>query len=102
MEIEFDTELMKTKFYQKINLIIVNKSSNSSFLSKEKYEFHVQQITELKRGERRKEPKDYQLMKRYDVVRNGNLEKLIYPVAEGKFVVCVNIVVQHSRKNFLC
>ena len=51
--------LMKTKFYEKINVIIANKSSNCSFLSKEKYELHVQQITELKRGERRKEPKEY-------------------------------------------
>ena len=43
-------------------------------------------------------------MKRYEVVRIANLEKLIYPVAEDKYVcnvVCVNIFVQHCRKDFL-
>ena len=38
---------------------------------------------QLKRGDRKKEPKDYQLLKRYDVVQIGNTVKLIYPVAEG-------------------
>ena len=31
----------------------------------------------------KKDPKDYQLLKQYDVVQIGNTVKLIYPVAEG-------------------
>ena len=38
----------------------------------------------LKHGNRKKEPKDNQLLKRYDDVQIGNVEKLIYPVAEGR------------------
>ena len=50
---------------------------------REKYELLIQEISQLKRGDRKKEPKDYQLLKRYDVVQIGNTVKLIYPVAEG-------------------
>ena len=32
----------------------------------------------------KKEPKDYQLLKRYHVVQTGNTVKFIYPVAEGR------------------
>ena len=37
----------------------------------------------MKRGECQKEPRDYQLLMRYDVVQIVNTVKLIYPVAEG-------------------
>ena len=40
-------------------------------------------MSQLKRGDRKKEPTYYQLLKRYDVVQIGNTVKLIYPVAEG-------------------
>ena len=43
----------------------------------------IQAIYQLKRGDRKKEPKDYQLLKWYDVVQIGNTVKLIYPVVEG-------------------
>ena len=52
-------------------------------MNREKYELLIQEISKLKRGDRKKEPKDYQLIKRYDVVQIGNTVKLIYPVAEG-------------------
>ena len=49
----------------------------------EKYKPLIQEIFRLKRGERKKESKDYQLIQRYDVVQIGNTLKLIYPVAKG-------------------
>ena len=52
-------------------------------MSGEKYELVIQQINTLKHGNRKREPKDYQILKRYDGVQIGNDEKLIYPVAEG-------------------
>ena len=74
---------MKRKFYEELDVEIENKKSNNSFLNREKYELLIQEISQLKRGDRKKEPKDYQLLKRYDVVQIGNTVKLIYPVAEG-------------------
>ena len=74
---------MKRKFYKQLDVKTENKKSNNSFLNREKYELLIQEISQLKRGDRKKEPKDYQLLKRYDVVQTGNTVKLIYPVAEG-------------------
>ena len=59
---------MKRKFYEQLDVKIENKKSNNSFLNREKYELLIQEISQLKRGDRKKEPKDYQLLKRYDVV----------------------------------
>ena len=74
---------MKRKFYEQLDVKIKNKKSKNSFLNREKYELLIQEIPQLKRGDRKKELKDYQLLKRYDVVQTGNTVKLIYPVAEG-------------------
>ena len=52
-------------------------------MNRKKYELLIQEISQLKRGDRKKELKDYQLLKLYDVVQIGNTVKLIYPVAEG-------------------
>ena len=73
---------MERKFYEHLDVKIENKKSEDSFLNREKYELLIQEISQLKRGDRKKEPKDYQLLKRYDVVQTGNTVKLIYPVAE--------------------
>ena len=45
------------------------------FLSVEKYELLIQQINTLKHGNRKNKPKDYQLLKQYDVVQIGNVEQ---------------------------
>ena len=74
---------MKRKFYEQLDVKIVNKICNNSFLNREKYELLIQEISQLKRGDRKKEPKDCQFLKRYDVVQIGNTVKLIYPVTEG-------------------
>ena len=63
---------MKRKFYEQLHVKIKNKKSNNSFLNREKYELLIQEISQLKRGDSKKEPKDYQLLKRYDVVQIGN------------------------------
>ena len=78
---------MKRKFYEQLDVKIKNKKSKNSFLNREKYELLIQEIPQLKRGDRKKELKDYQLLKRYDVVQIGNTVKLIYPVAEGTFSI---------------
>ena len=73
---------MKRKFYEQLAVKIENKKSSNSFLNKEKYELGIQEISLLKRGDRKKEPKEYQLLKRYDAVQIGNTVKLIYPITE--------------------
>ena len=74
---------MKRKFYEQLDVKIENKKSNNSFLNREKYELLIQEISQLKRGDRKKESKDCQLLKSYHVVQIGITVKLIYPVAEG-------------------
>ena len=73
---------MKRKFYEQLDVKIENKKSNNSFLNREMYELLIQEISQLKREDRKKTPKDYQLLKRYDDVPIGNTVKLIYQVAE--------------------
>ena len=60
---------MKRKFYEQLDVKIENKKSNSLFLNREKYELLIQERYQLKRGDRKKEPEVYQLLKRYDVVQ---------------------------------
>ena len=74
---------MKRKFYVQLDVKIENKKSKNSFLNRKKYELLIQEIPQLKQGDRKKEPKDYQMLKQYDVVQIGNTVKLISPVAEG-------------------
>ena len=74
---------MKRKFYKQLDVKIENKKSNNPFLNREKHELLIQEICQLKLGDRIKEPKDYQLLKWYDVVQIGNTVKVIYPIAEG-------------------
>ena len=56
--------------------IIIKK--NKSFLNSEKHESLIQEISQPKRGECKKEPRYYQLSKHYDVVQIGNTVNLIY------------------------
>ena len=78
---------MKRKFYDQLDVKIENQKSSSSFLNRERYQLLIQEISQLKRGDRKKEPKDYQLLKRYDVVQIGNTVKFIYPVAERSSLI---------------
>ena len=78
---------IKRKYYEQLDLKIENKKSNNSFFNREKYELLNQEIFQLKRGDRKKEQKDYQLLNKYDVVQIGNTVKLIYPVAEGSYSI---------------
>ena len=56
-------------------------------MNREKYELLIQEISQLKRGDRKKEPEDYKLLKWYDVVQIGKTVKLIYPVPEGSSLI---------------
>ena len=79
---EIEEEEMKTKFYDKLNEIIGQKGSNNAFFNEEKYRAMIQHVNELKSGQRKKAPLDYQTLKRYDVVKVSNTDRLIFPVVE--------------------
>ena len=53
-------------------------------MNREKYELLIQEISQLKLGDRKKEPKDYQLLKWHDVAQIGNTVKLIFLVVERR------------------
>ena len=53
------------------------KMKKNSFLNDEKCKSLIQEISQLKRRECKKEPRDYQLLKLCDVVQIGNTVKLI-------------------------
>ena len=74
---------MKRRLYEELDVKIENKKNNNSFLNREKYELLIQELSQLKWGDRKKEPKDYQLLKWYGLVQIGNTIKMFYPVAEG-------------------
>ena len=44
---------MKRKFYEQLDAKTENEKSNNSFLNREKYELLIQEISQLKRGDRK-------------------------------------------------
>ena len=65
---------------------ISRKHENSVFITEDKYTNMVKHINVLKSGTRKKQSRDYQILKQYEVVRVGNVEKLICPM-EGNLTV---------------
>ncbi|KAK9751539.1 hypothetical protein QE152_g4944 [Popillia japonica] len=68
------------KFSDKLKDILDKKGVNSVYLTKSKYIELVSRVKAAKAKTRRKIPQEYKLLKRYDVIQVGHLEKLIYPV----------------------
>jgi hypothetical protein len=59
-----DTINMKSNFYNELHKNRKNLANNTSFLSDEKYNELIEIIAELKTGRKKKEPKDFRLIKR--------------------------------------
>jgi len=59
-----DTINMKSKFYDELHKNRKNLANNTSFLSDEKYNELIEIISELKARRKKKEPKDFRLIKR--------------------------------------
>ena len=75
------------ELYKRLDAKTENQKKIIQFLNAEKYELLIQEIPKLKGGQRKREPRDYQLWKLYDVAKIGNTAKLIYPVAEEDYLV---------------
>ncbi|CAI6348558.1 unnamed protein product [Macrosiphum euphorbiae] len=70
------------KFNVDLNDLLEKKGSNTSFLKKLKYDQLISHIIQLKNNSKKKEPNDYNLLKKYDVLNVANVNKLIVPVSE--------------------
>lgn len=70
---------IKKMFYDKINESRLVTSSNSTFLTDERYEMLINEVIATKNAPKRK-PRDYWLLKRYDVLVVQNKNNLIFPV----------------------
>lgn len=71
------------KFNVDLNDLLEKKGSNTSFLKKLKYDQLISHIIQLKNNSKKKEPNDYNLLKKYDVLNVANVNKLIVPVSEN-------------------
>ena len=78
---------MEDRFQQKLQQLLIGKNANNIFLSGERYSNLVQHINRLKSSVEKKKPPDYRLLKKYDVISVGGVDKLVLPVVEGSIVV---------------
>lgn len=62
--IAMDTNDMKSNFYDELQKNRKNLAINTSFLSDEQYNEFIEIILELKAGRKKKQPKDFRLIKR--------------------------------------
>lgn len=77
-------ENMKKCFNKKLEELIKTKSENCGFMTIEKYNQLKNIISELKNKQQGRTPVDNQRLKRYDLIKVGGLDKLIYPISESK------------------
>ncbi|XP_029344265.1 SCAN domain-containing protein 3 isoform X1 [Acyrthosiphon pisum] len=75
---KFDIELKKNR--EKL-------AKNASCLTDEQYNNIIGQILELKRGVKKKEPRDFHLLKRFDVILVQDKYKLIVPTKDKSVVL---------------
>ena len=75
------------RFEEKLNELVGEKNSNNVYLTDAKYSELVSKIKLLKRSMERKQPSDYKLLKKYDLLNVGSVEKLISPMSENTTTV---------------
>lgn len=75
------SETIMKHFNSAVFSSINNKKENSKLLTKEKY---LELLNEVKKSKLKavgKKPADYRRLKRYDILKVGECEKLIYPIS---------------------
>jgi hypothetical protein len=74
------------KFNEDLNNLLKKKrGSNTLFFTKSKYDQLILRkiLRQLKNNSKKKEPNDYKLLKKYDVLKVSDVNKLIVPVSEN-------------------
>ncbi|XP_026808717.1 SCAN domain-containing protein 3 isoform X1 [Rhopalosiphum maidis] len=77
----------KSKFNSELKKNREKLAKNASCLTDEQYNNIIRQIIELKRGVKKKEPRDFQLLKRFDVILVQDKHKLIVPMKDKSVVL---------------
>ena len=78
---------MESLFNEKLGGLLEGKNANNVFITNERYGNLVEKIKGLKSFKEKKKPADYAILRKYDVISVGGLDKLISPVAENSTVV---------------
>ena len=73
---------MQRRFYDELSKVRANAAKNSVFLNRNCYQQLVDDV-KMAKTTIKQEPRDYWLVKHYDVMMVENKSKLIYPVKEG-------------------
>ena len=73
---------MKMRFEEKLKELVQEKNQNNVFLSAKMYVELVSKIKTIMMSSEQKKPVDYKLLKKYDVLVVGAVEKLICPMSE--------------------
>ncbi|XP_026819639.1 KRAB-A domain-containing protein 2-like [Rhopalosiphum maidis] len=76
------------QFYTELNILKANLGKNNTLLTDNRYDELVEKILMLKCMKTKKEPHDFWLLKRYDVLIVQDNRKLIFPVNENENILC--------------
>jgi hypothetical protein len=71
------------KFNEDLNNLLKKKSSNTSFFTKLKFDQLILHKNQLKKNSKKKEPNDCKLLKKHNVLKVSDVNKLIVPVSEN-------------------
>ncbi|KAI5717175.1 hypothetical protein M8J77_001334 [Diaphorina citri] len=74
---------MEERFNSKVLEVMAKKKQNTVFLTKDKYQSLIQKVNESKSKIVGKTPLEHNLLKKFDVLKVGDTEKLICPLDEG-------------------
>ncbi|XP_025423809.1 KRAB-A domain-containing protein 2-like [Sipha flava] len=74
---------MENKFVDSLNDILKFKKHNSTYLSERKYDDLLVHLKELKESKKTKTPNDYKLIKKYDILKVRDVERLVVPTNGG-------------------
>ncbi|XP_076762970.1 KRAB-A domain-containing protein 2-like [Xylocopa sonorina] len=77
-----DTEVNRDLFLEKLNALIVGKREDNCFFSQEKYSKILSEVVSAKI--KCNTPLDYRRLKRFDVLKINDEEKLIVPLKTGE------------------
>jgi hypothetical protein len=84
-------EMMKEKFYEKLNFTIINSSTNKKSLSKKEYEDTIARLLQLQNNKAtEKNQKDYRLCNRFDILEinleGQKIQRLVKKGTEKRIV----------------
>ncbi|XP_020298040.1 KRAB-A domain-containing protein 2-like [Pseudomyrmex gracilis] len=75
-----DLEIMKTRFNTQVNMLKSKKGKNHQLFTRNKYNLFLMKVKTTKEKTSNKTSEEYQRLSRYDIVKIGNIEKLVVPV----------------------